>query len=45
MISFGKENHLSVNQFLVNHFLELLVERDPVTATRKEVNIDEPILK
>jgi len=31
---------------LINSYLELMVEREPVKATRKEIHIsDEPILK
>ena len=30
---------------MIGQFLELMVEKEPVQATRKEVHIDEPILK
>jgi hypothetical protein len=30
---------------MIGQFLELMVEKEPVQATRKEVHIDEPVLK
>lgn len=30
---------------LLSSYLELMVEKDPVQATRKEISIDEPVLK
>jgi hypothetical protein len=30
---------------LLNQYLELMVERDPVHATRKEISMEQPILQ
>ena len=42
----NQEDSLKRQQEFLNHYMEMLLEKEPVQATRKEINLgDEPVLK